>query len=146
MALETCRVDIAPKPKGRPRGTIKRKGKKSYVLMFTPKSTIDYQKEFCRLFSEHYDGNPKRGEMAIFYHFARKHKTKTDLDNLEKAASDALNKFLYIDDKQIRVSYTSLEYIDEEPYILIGWMLKSEFKKDRMKYLQQWHDLIDSHE
>ena len=117
---------IEPVPKGRPRFT--RSGH-----AYTPPKTHFYEKGLREL----YAGEKFEGAIGISFVFGMPipkstskrtrekmlngeihHCKKGDLDNLVKAATDALNGLAYDDDSQIVYLYAKKRYADE-PYVYV---------------------------
>lgn len=92
-------VRIVAVPKGRPR--LGRNG------VYTPKKTASFEKEFGWLVKVEMQQQalrmvqPPRRLAIVFTFFLKNKRRRPDVDNLIKAASDALNGILFKDDSQI---------------------------------------------
>lgn len=93
-----------PLPKERPRAT--KTGKS-----FTPKRTKDAEKRVLGAFLAVYpDAAPLQGRLLFDAKFYRRTHRGTDIDNLYKLCTDALNGVAYVDDEQIEKATQEREY------------------------------------
>lgn len=101
---------IMTKPMTKQRPRFNRNG-----IVFTPKQTTDYEKLIATKWKEKYKiPTEKAVEVDLYFTFERPkswtkkkrenmkfHTLKPDVDNLEKAILDGLNKVAFVDDKQV---------------------------------------------
>jgi len=133
MDVKTLVVHEIPVPKARPRATMAR----GHAQMYTPKTTADYEKKIAAAWKRQFGDTPMEGPLCVRIHFGlpiprsapkkdkeamlnqeQKPTKKPDLDNLAKAAMDALNGIAYKDDDQI-VTLLLKKYYAEIPFIKI---------------------------
>lgn len=131
-------VPMQPIGKARPR-VVSRFG---HTHAFTPKKTLDAEKliknaaikamavsnlqttdvPLCLRVSAFF-ALPKSATKKRYHEIAcnryTPHIQKPDLDNIYKLVSDAMNKVVYFDDKQIAESHTYKFWTVEEPYLYI---------------------------
>ena len=126
-------ITIEPSPKERPRATVVG----GHARIYTPKTTEAYEKKIRDAWIKANGSTPMEGQLLarIFYGFpipkstpkkdrpdmlAKKKRptVKPDLDNLDKAVMDALNKVAYKDDSQI-VAKVSKKHYAEVPNVTI---------------------------
>lgn len=126
-------ITIEPSPKERPRATVVG----GHARIYTPKTTEAYEKKIRDAWIKANGSTPMEGQLLakIFYGFpipksmpkkkipdmlARiiRPAVKPDLDNLDKAVMDALNKVAYKDDSQI-VAKVSKKHYAEIPSVTV---------------------------
>lgn len=130
---KTLTITIEPSPKERPRATVVG----GHARIYTPKTTEAYEKKIRDAWIRQNGDTPMDGQLLakIYYGFRIPKSTpkknipamlqkivrptvKPDLDNLDKAVMDALNKVAYKDDSQI-VAKVSKKHYAEVPNIRI---------------------------
>ena len=130
---KTLTITIEPSPKERPRATVVG----GHARIYTPKTTEAYEKKIRDAWIRQNGDTPMDGQLLakIYYGFRIPKSTpkknipamlqkiirptvKPDLDNLDKAVMDALNKVAYKDDSQI-VAKVSKKHYAEIPNIRI---------------------------
>ena len=126
-------IAIEPRPKERPRATMVG----GHARIYTPRTTDEYEKKIRTAWIRANGDTPMEGQLLakIYYGFpipkstpkkdrpdmlAKKKRPtmKPDLDNLDKAVLDALNKVAYRDDSQI-VAKVSKKHYAEVPAVTI---------------------------
>lgn len=96
-----------PRPKGRPR--FGRGGR-----AFTPKETVEYERKIREAAVACGVSPIDSDDLTFTVHVYVKNRVHGDVDNYVKAASDALNKVAYQDDKQIKHIHGHLFYDADE--------------------------------
>lgn len=95
-------INIRPIPKARPR--------LSKFAVYTPKKTADYEKLIAYEWKRRYKNLILKGAVKLDLLFCFKkaksckkdyHTQRPDIDNLEKAILDGLNKTAFVDDCQV---------------------------------------------
>ena len=117
-------MKVKPHPKGRPRFANGR--------IFTPRETLEAEREINRLVVEHMDANGlKISELPIcleiiFYFGSGRmkdefayHPKRPDLDNCVKTVCDALNGIVYYDDGQVARIVCEKRYAQEQGIQLV---------------------------
>ena len=126
-------ITIEPSPKERPRATVVG----GHARIYTPGTTAAYEKKIRDAWIRAHGDKPMDGQLLakIFYGFPIPKSTpkkkipdmlarivrptvKPDLDNLDKAVMDALNKVAYKDDSQI-VAKVSKKHYAEVPTVKV---------------------------
>lgn len=126
-------ITIEPSPKERPRATVIG----GHPRIYTPKTTEAYEKKIRDAWIKANGDTPMEGQLLarIFYGFPipkstpkknipamitriKRPTVKPDLDNLDKAVMDALNKVAYKDDSQI-VAKVSKKHYAEVPHVTV---------------------------
>jgi len=116
-----------PVPKQRPRAA-KRKYGSADIYMFTPKKTVDYEKavRHATVAAMHtwkvenkrpWPVEKSRFSVNIFLWMAD-NRTR-DLDNCVKSLTDAMNKVVYADDRQIDELYAVRDYDKTNPRAVV---------------------------
>ena len=125
----TIHIPGTPVPKGRARGVMTKHGR---PLFYTPQKTRSWERMAAQVAKIAMRGQkPLTGPLeasveAIFPYPATwgknkkllSYPSKIDLDNIFKAASDAMNKIVYTDDAQI-VRLTASKAYGDEPGVTI---------------------------
>lgn len=102
MYRYTIEINTRPTPKARPR--------LSKFAVYTPKKTADYEKliayEWKRRYKDLVLKNAVKLDLLFCFKKAKSckkdyHTQRPDLDNLEKAILDGLNKVAFVDDCQV---------------------------------------------
>jgi Holliday junction resolvase RusA-like endonuclease len=104
------------------------KGGKTFVRFHKPQGLTDYQEALKSEFRRRYpDIEPATGTAEVYFYFWREvnadSKAKVaDATNLMKAAEDALQGILYVNDKQNKNVHSFIveQLADTEPMLLIG--------------------------
>lgn len=96
-----------PRPKGRPRF-----GRGGHV--YTPKETLEYEKKIREAAHGIVDEKLEGQNLTFIVKVYFKNRVHGDCDNYVKIAQDALNKFAFKDDKQIKHIEGHLLYCDGE--------------------------------
>lgn len=96
-----------PRPKGRPR--FGRGGR-----AFTPKETVEYERKIREAAVSCGVSPIDSDDLTFTVYVYVKNRVHGDVDNYVKAASDALNKVAYQDDKQIKHIHGHLIYDSNE--------------------------------
>ena len=100
-------IDGEPRPKGRPRFTIKGRA-------YTPAETRVEEQRIRNAFLEKYSGTqPYTEPLMVYIDFYMAKRGRPDLDNLIKLVTDALNGKAYVDDAQITCFVARKRYPDE---------------------------------
>lgn len=126
-------ITVEPAPKERPRATVVG----GHARIYTPRTTETYEKKIRDAWVKAHGDKPMEGQLLarIFYGFPIPKSTpkkkipdmlariirptvKPDLDNLDKAVMDALNKVAYKDDSQI-VAKVSKKHYAEVPHVTV---------------------------
>ena len=134
-------ITIEPSPKERPRATVVG----GHARIYTPNTTATYEKRIRDAWIKANGDTPMEGQLLakIYYGFRIPKSTpkknipgmlaryvrptvKPDLDNLDKAVMDALNKVAYKDDSQI-VAKVSKKHYAEVPHVTI---IIAEYRKE----------------
>jgi len=112
-------INIRPIPKARPR--------LSKFAVYTPKKTADYEKLIAFEWKRRYKNLILKGAVKLDLLFCFKkaksckkdyHTQRPDVDNLEKAILDGLNKTAFVDDCQV-VEMKSKKVFSDTDKILI---------------------------
>ena len=138
---KTLVLHVAPLPKERPRAVMVG----GHARIYTPRKTADYEKKIAAAWKTEHGAEPMEGPLAVRIVLGmpspksttkakrqdmldRKIRptVKPDLDNLDKAVMDALNKVAYKDDSQI-VAKVSKKHYAEVPNVTI---VISEYGKE----------------
>lgn len=102
MYRYTIEINTRPTPKARPR--------LSKFAVYTPKKTADYEKLIAYEWKRRYKNLILKGAVKLDLVFVFKkaktckkdyHTQRPDIDNLEKAILDGLNKTAFVDDCQV---------------------------------------------
>lgn len=97
-----------PIPKGRPRVMGK--------VTFTPKRTVAYERKVkVAAIGAMVDRERFEFSVTVEIIFYRKNRYRSDLDNLYKAVSDAMNGIVYDDDRQIDVMRAEMHFDYNNP-------------------------------
>lgn len=102
-----------PEPKGRPR-----RGKGGHF--YTPQSTSDYEarvRSIARAIIPPDSGWPTLDHVEVVFDIYCESDAGGDIDNIEKAIMDGLNKTLYHDDKQVKSKVTRLRIDRDNPRV-----------------------------
>ncbi len=137
-------ITVEPAPKERPRATVVG----GHARIYTPSTTASYEKKIRDAWIREHGNTPMEGQLLakIYYGFRIPKSTpkknipamlqkvirptvKPDLDNLDKAVMDALNKVAYKDDSQI-VAKVSKKHYAEVPNVTI---VIAEYGKEEKK-------------
>lgn len=112
-------IHMTPVPKGRPRF--------ANGIVYTPQETVLFESAF-RAFSRKYKPyEPLIGPLDIDleFHFVKPksskrihHTVRPDIDNLQKAVTDAMNNLFYKDDAQI-IRVRATKFYSEKEFIRI---------------------------
>lgn len=118
--MYSIEINTRPVPKQRPR--------LSKFAVYTPKKTLDYEKLIAYEWEKKYKGLILKGAVKLDLLFCFKkaksckkdyHTQRPDLDNLEKAILDGLNKVAFVDDCQV-VELNSKKVFSDTDKILIN--------------------------
>lgn len=119
MYRYSLEINARPFPKQRPR--------LSKFAVYTPKKTTDYEKLIAYEWKKKYKNLILKGAVKLDLVFVFKkaksckkdyHTQRPDLDNLEKAILDGLNKVAFVDDCQV-VELNSKKVFSDTDKILI---------------------------
>ena len=136
----TLEIPITPIGKQRPRACVVG----GHARVYTPSKTSNYEYQIRKAFQDKYPNHePIRGEVRLIIHsyfpypksaywpVNKNHDgelredwknkamlSKPDLDNIEKAIMDALNKVAWVDDSQITYKTSAKDY-SEKPGIVV---------------------------
>jgi Holliday junction resolvase RusA-like endonuclease len=126
MTPLTIEIPGPPVPKQRPRA-VRRKDGSGNLYMFTPKKTADYERVVQNLaiqaMRKWTSANrrkwpaEKRFSVNVFF-FMPDHRTR-DLDNCVKSVTDALNKTVFDDDRQIDEVYAVRDIDKKNPRTVV---------------------------
>ena len=123
----------------------------SFVATTTPvsvnaKSKPRYKEALVSaLKATHGDVAPLTGELYGFAYYFHKTRTQLDADNLSKPIWDALNGYLYSDDKSIRIRYSGIIAvttgftvldITRVPHDTLGSLLTALAHNDHVLYVE----------
>lgn len=120
MTEITLEFDIDPAPKLRPRFT-------KAGFAYTPAKTRAFEKSLQTLARFKFRQVAMDGPLSVLIDFHIKrprsvkrphHTVKPDLDNLQKAVLDSLNKIVWIDDAQI-VDLIGRKFYSDHPKIIV---------------------------
>jgi len=127
-----CKINfpVLPIAKARPRHS-------RFGTVYTPKRTLDFEKDIGRMASAVYKGFPTRDPLKVELYFrfpiAKTTKKKRfpgdfhiyrpDQDNLIKSVLDPLNKLIWVDDSQICDLISYKRYSDDVGILLKAWKL-----------------------
>ena len=119
---------INPEPWQASEGSVGRKSGKLYVQFHKPSGLSDYQNAVASEFKRRYpEIEAATGSAELIFYFWRQvdpdsRAKVADATNLQKSTEDALQKILYVNDRQIKnaQSWIVEQLADTEPMILIG--------------------------
>lgn len=120
---------INPEPWQASEGSVGRgKGGKLFVQFHAPSGMKDYQNALAEAFKSRYpDVEAATGTVEVVFYFWRQvdpdaRAKVADATNLQKATEDALQKILYMNDKQVKSCHSVIveQLADTEPMILVG--------------------------
>lgn len=125
MCRYNIEINTRPIPKQRPR--------LSKFTVYTPKKTIDYEKlisyEWKKKYKDLVLKNAVKLDLLFCFKKAKSckkdfHTQRPDIDNLEKAVLDGLNKIAFIDDCQVVEMRSQKIFSDSDKIVVVVTDLK----------------------